>query len=76
MEEKVIKYTFSKAALTSSLGTAVVILLFIPHYPLAEEIYFFSSTQDLCTEVVGSCFVVSDIFLLILSPRDAIVPTE
>ena len=62
MEVKVIKYTFSKAAWTSFLGTAVMMRIFIPRYPPAKKIYFFSSSQDLCTEVIGSCFVVSDLF--------------
>ena len=53
------------------MGTAVVIQILIPHYPLTKKIYLFSSSQDLCTEVVGSCFVVSDLFY-----GDAVGPRE
>ena len=61
LEVKVIKYTFSKAAWTSSLGTAVVIGIFIPLLP--RIFIYFSSSQYLCTEVVGSYFVVSNLFI-------------
>ena len=61
LEVKVIKFTFSKAAWASSLGTAVVIQILSP-VSLVPRI-FFSSSQYLCTQVVGSCFVVSYIFM-------------
>ena len=56
-------------------GMAVVTRILFPHYPLTKKISFFSSSQYLCTEVIGSRFVMS-VFLWRQSPRDAIVPTE
>ena len=37
--------------------------------------YYFSSSQYVCTEVVGSCFIVSN-FLWRGFPRAAVAPTE
>ena len=63
LEVEVIYLQISNAAWTSSLGKAVAIRILFPRYPLAKEIYLSSSSQYLCKEVVGSCFLVSDFFM-------------
>ena len=47
----------------------------IPLSSSCREIDLFSSSQYVCTEVIGSCFVVSN-FLGRQFPRAAFVPTE